>query len=112
MIKYLAISMVFFTGIASAQVHVNGYTKKDGTYVAPHQRTAPDSTISNNYSTQGNVNPYTGKAGTVPNQADSSYGYQPQAKPAPRQEFQPLQPLPSFQPTQPLPQPPVWGTQK
>jgi parvulin-like peptidyl-prolyl isomerase len=55
---------------AFAQVHVNGYTRQNGTYVAPHYRTAPNNTISDNYSTQGNVNPYTGRAGTVPN-----YGY-------------------------------------
>jgi hypothetical protein len=49
---------------ASAQVHVRGYTKKDGTYVAPHERTAPNNTTLDNYSTKGNVNPYTGKPGT------------------------------------------------
>lgn len=45
-------------------VHVRGYYRKDGTYVAPHYRTAPDSSRSNNYSHKGNVNPYTGKRGT------------------------------------------------
>jgi hypothetical protein len=44
--------------------YVNGYTKKDGTYVEPHHRSGADSTTTNNYSTKGNVNPYTGKAGT------------------------------------------------
>lgn len=43
---------------------VDGYTRRDGTYVAPHQRTNPDSSRLNNYSTEGNVNPYTGQAGT------------------------------------------------
>lgn len=43
---------------------VSGYTKKDGTYVAPHQRTSPNSTQRDNYSSKPNVNPYTGKAGT------------------------------------------------
>lgn len=47
-------------------VHVNGYTRKDGTYVAPHYRSAPNSTKADNWSTQGNVNPYTGKEGTKP----------------------------------------------
>jgi hypothetical protein len=51
---------------ASAQVAVDGYTRKDGTYVQPYQRTAPNSTRNDNYSTQGNVNPYTGVAGTKP----------------------------------------------
>lgn len=50
----------------AGDVYVNGYTRKDGSYVQPHYRTAPDSTVNNNWSTQGNVNPYTGQAGTVP----------------------------------------------
>jgi hypothetical protein len=70
---------------ALAQVHVHGYTRKDGTYVAPYVRTAPDSTILNNYSTYPNVNPYTGKVGTVSpyappttySQPRTSYGYEP-----------------------------------
>jgi hypothetical protein len=49
---------------ASAQVRVKGYTKSDGTYVAPHYRSSPNSTTSDNYSTVGNVNPYTGVPGT------------------------------------------------
>jgi hypothetical protein len=43
---------------------VRGYTKKDGTYVAPHHRTSPDSSKNNNWSTKSNQNPYTGKPGT------------------------------------------------
>ena len=49
---------------SSRRTHVEGYTKKDGTYVAPHDRTSADSTKTNNWSTKGNVNPDTGKAGT------------------------------------------------
>jgi len=43
---------------------VGGYTKRDGTYVAPHQRSMPDSSLNNNWSTKGNTNPYTGMSGT------------------------------------------------
>ena len=50
--------------VSSEAASVRGYTKKNGTYVAPHQRTSPNSTKMDNYSTKGNVNPYTGKAGT------------------------------------------------
>lgn len=51
---------------ASAQgtTHVEGYTTKNGTYVQPHYRTTPDSNPYNNWSTQGNVTPYTGQLGT------------------------------------------------
>lgn len=45
-------------------VYVHGYTRSNGTYVAPHYRSAPDGNFWNNWSTVGNVNPYTGKPGT------------------------------------------------
>lgn len=60
----LTAGLLIFMASAFAQVHVNGYTRKDGTYVAPHERTAPNNTTLDNYSTKGNVNPYTGKPGT------------------------------------------------
>jgi hypothetical protein len=44
---------------------VRGYTRHNGTYVQPHHQTAPDGNRFNNYSTQGNINPYTGQMGTV-----------------------------------------------
>ena len=49
---------------ALADTYVNGYYKKDGTYVNGYTRSSPDSTNWNNYSTQGNSNPYTGSDGT------------------------------------------------
>jgi len=45
-------------------VHVRGYYKKNGTYVQPHYRSSPDGNFWNNWSTTGNVNPYTGQPGT------------------------------------------------
>ena len=50
---------------AFAQTYVRPYTRSDGTTVQGHYRTAPNNTILDNYSTRGNVNPYTGKPGTV-----------------------------------------------
>lgn len=50
--------------LARGPVHVRGYTTKNGTYVAPHYRSAPDHSVWNNWSTRGNVNPFTGKVGT------------------------------------------------
>ena len=49
---------------AAKTTTVKGYVKKDGTYVAPHHRTAPNKTERDNYNTKGNTNPYTGKDGT------------------------------------------------
>jgi len=51
-------------GRGGGSVTVKGYTRKDGTYVQPHNRSAPDGNFNNNWSTKGNVNPYTGKEGT------------------------------------------------
>ena len=67
LMKKLALAAVLSALVApaaSAQVWVKGYVKKDGTYVAPHYRSSPNSTKLDNYSTKGNINPYTGKAGT------------------------------------------------
>jgi hypothetical protein len=44
--------------------YVSPHTRKDGTYVPGHRQTNPDNSKQNNWSTKGNVNPYTGKAGT------------------------------------------------
>ena len=44
---------------------VHGYTRQDGTYVQPYHRTVPDHDPFNNYSTRGNINPWTGERGTV-----------------------------------------------
>jgi hypothetical protein len=60
----LFLALTVASGLALADNYVNGYVRQDGTYVAPHYQTAPDSTRMNNYSTQGNVNPYNGNVGT------------------------------------------------
>jgi endonuclease YncB( thermonuclease family) len=49
---------------SSTNVNVRGYFRKDGTYVAAHKRTVPDANFDNNWSSQGNVNPYTGEVGS------------------------------------------------
>jgi hypothetical protein len=43
---------------------VEGYTRSNGTYVAPHEQTNPNGTQRDNYGATGNVNPYTGAVGT------------------------------------------------
>lgn len=62
----LIIAVLFTTALSFAQVSVRGYYRSNGTYVQPHQRTYPNYTRNDNYSTIGNINPYTGKAGTLP----------------------------------------------
>lgn len=60
-----ALASMIVAGAASADTWVNGHVRSDGTYVQPHLRSSPDGTQFNNYSSQGNYNPYTGQAGTV-----------------------------------------------
>lgn len=59
----LAIALVSFSALA-ADERVDGYMRKDGTYVAPYHRTTPDSRLDNNYGSRPNVNPYNGQEGT------------------------------------------------
>lgn len=63
---------------ASAQTYVKPHVRKDGTYVDGHVRTAPNNTKTDNYGSQGNFNPYSGKQGTV-----DPYAPTPPAKPKP-----------------------------
>ncbi len=61
----LAALLLFATpSLAAPKVRVRAHTTKSGSYVPAHVRTSPDSRKSNNFSTKGNTNPYTGKAGT------------------------------------------------
>jgi hypothetical protein len=61
---------IFLPGVSEARrsskgsVHVRGYFRKDGTYVQPHYRSAPDGNPYNNWSYPGNINPFTGKVAT------------------------------------------------
>lgn len=66
-ILFFVCSMALLFGMssfASAAVHVNGYYRSNGTYVAPHYRSNPDGNPYNNWSYPGNTNPYTGKTAT------------------------------------------------
>lgn len=76
----LALVVGVASGSASAQVYVHGYTTKNGTYVAPHYRSSPDRNPYNNWSTVGNVNPYTGQLGTKnPYSSPATPSYNPYA---------------------------------
>lgn len=48
----------------SGVTHVDGYFRANGTYVEPHFRTQANRTKADNWSTKGNVNPFTGKRGS------------------------------------------------
>lgn len=61
-ILFLVLFLFLFgsVSIALAIVHVNGYYKANGTYVAPHYRSDPNGTPTDNWSYPGNTNPMTG----------------------------------------------------
>ena len=64
--KKLLISGLILLGSSQfllADVYVHGYFRSNGTYVAPHYRSNPDGNRFNNWSTRGNINPYTGSRG-------------------------------------------------
>lgn len=68
--KKLFITVTFcllgYLGFSQTSTYVNPYTKKNGTYVEGYNRTTPNNTNIDNYSTQGNSNPYSGSIGTKP----------------------------------------------
>jgi hypothetical protein len=67
--RALIVSMLLISSLAQARgrggiVHVRPAVTRTGVVRQPHLRTAPDRTRTNNWSTKGNVNPYTGKKGS------------------------------------------------
>ena len=85
--RYAAIALLGIAafGAQAKDTYVSPHVTKSGNYVQGHYQTAPNETKLDNYSTKGNTNPYTGKAGTVdpykvdryspkPPQAPSIYG--------------------------------------
>lgn len=99
MLAALAALLAMLATDASAQVRVKGYTRKDGTYVAPHYRSSPNSSKHDNYSTQGNYNPYTGKKGTVNPYSYPVPGPSLPTYTAPTTTYQPTQqPIPQTEP--------------
>lgn len=64
LIALIGLALLVVVGAVSADQSVNGYYRKDGTYVQPHYRSSPDSSYNNNWSVSPNTNPYTGEQGT------------------------------------------------
>lgn len=57
------IPAVIFAG--SGSVYVKGHFTKNGTYIAPHYRSVPDHSVTNNWGIKGNYNAVTGKPGNA-----------------------------------------------
>ncbi len=60
----ILIAMVAGLVTSASAGYVSGYTKSNGTYVQGHYRSDPNDTVRDNYSYDGNINPYSGKRGT------------------------------------------------
>lgn len=86
------------TALAQGQHWVNGYYRSNGTYVQGHMQTNPDGNPYNNWSTRGNVNPYTGQPGY---QNPNPLGYAP----VPVPQYQ----VPQYSPQQPTQVVPSYG---
>jgi len=56
---------------SSGEHYTHGYTRRDGTYVEGYHATNPNGTRNDNFSTRGNMNPYTGEPGTKPRDEDA-----------------------------------------
>ena len=69
----LIVSCTISVTYGQRHVKVRGYYR-NGTYVRPYYRTAPNSTNRDNFSTRGNVNPYTGKRGWIRPDNNASSG--------------------------------------
>lgn len=78
-------TMIAATFAGHAQTQVDGYFRQDGTYVAPHVRSAPDSSRINNYNAQNSIygsNPYTGERGSQRDELSQQPAYnQPRQQP-------------------------------
>ncbi len=81
----IAAIVISVSTVVLADEYVKGHVKSDGTYVQGHYKTEANDTKTDNYSSKPNVNPYTGKKGTVDpyKQDDDPYSYKA-PKPAKR----------------------------
>jgi len=55
---------LYGTGSNSSNHYVQPHSNSNGTYTQGHYQTSPNSTQFDNYSTRGNIDPYTGAVGT------------------------------------------------
>jgi hypothetical protein len=79
-LKILFVIFLFFNLCYGQDVWVEGYYRKNGTYVEGHYRTRPNNTNSDNFSTKPNLNPYTGKKGTIKSDGGIPYYHTKQNK--------------------------------
>jgi hypothetical protein len=64
MIRAILVLLATVT-LCDAQVYYNGYQRRNGTWVQPHWQSSPDGIRSNNWNRYPNINPFTGRPGTL-----------------------------------------------
>jgi hypothetical protein len=73
------LSTMFAPEALACDTYVSGYYRSAGTYVSGHYRSCANSTTWDNWTTRGNVNPYTGQPGT---RSPYTYDYSPSYSPS------------------------------
>lgn len=61
--KILIALLIMVIAISARAEYVQGHYRGNGTYVEGYHRSDRNGTTLDNYSTQGNTNPYTGEKG-------------------------------------------------
>jgi hypothetical protein len=76
LITLLAVLTLSTPVFAQSYHYVRPHIRNDGGFVQGHYQTNPDRSFGNNWSTQGNVNPFTGQQGyrTAPSYPTINYG--------------------------------------
>jgi hypothetical protein len=68
-IKNAILALVLLTSVVTANAqgyhYVRPYSRSNGAFVPGHYQTNPDGNIYNNWSTYPNINPFTGRQGTI-----------------------------------------------
>jgi len=77
----IALAVAAIASTAQADQYVSPHVRSDGTFVQGYTRSSPNSTTLDNYSHQGNSNPYTGEKGY----RTDSYPQQPSFSTSPGQ---------------------------
>lgn len=75
--RTLLIIAIGLTAQSAFAEFVQGHYRANGTYVQGYNRSDANGTARDNYSYQGNTNPYTGRIGTSNQLDQGDAGYQP-----------------------------------
>lgn len=75
MSKLFLVFAAVISSSAMADTYVQGHVRSDGTYVQGHYRSDANSSRYDNYSSQGNINPYTGERGSQRNEYSATPQY-------------------------------------